>query len=122
VLKKGVSTSFLFIVIIMSVFLFALIPPIIIGLFPNFIELPFLLRKSILLLVRFPFVFPIASLAYEILKLSAKFSKTTFGKIVSRPGIWLQYITTKEPDNKQVEVAIKSLELVLQKEKIAKPI
>ncbi len=112
------GTSFLFVVVFISIFIFALIPTIILILFPGFIALPFIMRKIILFTLRIIFVFPIASIAYELLKLSGKYSRNPIVKLISLPGIMLQYITTKEPDNKQMEVAIKSMELVLAKEKI----
>jgi uncharacterized protein YqhQ len=112
------GTSFLFIVIIISIFFFAFIPLIMTGIFPYFLSINFILQKVILFLVRILFVFPIASVAYELLKLSGKFSTNPFVKAVSMPGILLQYITTKEPDNGQIEVAINSMNLLLEKEKI----
>jgi len=48
----------------------------------------------------------IAGLAYEVLKLGAE---RRWMSIVSKPGIWLQYLTTREPDDDQVEVAVASL-------------
>ena len=54
----------------------------------------------------------VASLSYEVLRLGAKYK---FMRFFVYPGMWIQNITTKEPDNKQVEVAIRSLKAVLQK-------
>ena len=50
--------------------------------------------------------------SYEIIKFAGK-SKSRFVKILTMPGLWLQKITTREPDDSQLEVAISSL-LVLQ--------
>lgn len=58
---------------------------------------------------------PEASIAYEIIKIAGRFDNI-FTKIVSAPGLWLQRITTKEPDDKQIEVAIAALTPCLPKE------
>jgi uncharacterized protein YqhQ len=56
----------------------------------------------------------IAGTSYEILKLSAKHEKNIIVKTLIQPGLWLQKITTKEPDNKQIEVAITALKTALE--------
>lgn len=112
------GTSFIFIVFLISMFAFALIPTMLESLFPSFLSLPFWPRKGLLFMIRVPFILPIASIAYEALKLSGKYTKNSIVRLISYPGILLQYITTKEPDKKQIEVAIKSMELVMTREKI----
>ena len=59
----------------------------------------------------------IAGLSYELLKLSARFKDNWFSRIMIQPGLWFQKITTKEPNKKQLEVAIYSLKKVLNLEK-----
>jgi uncharacterized protein YqhQ len=54
----------------------------------------------------------IAGISYEFMKLSAKFSSRRWARALSAPGIWLQNITTKQPSDDQVEVAIASLKAV----------
>ena len=51
----------------------------------------------------------VSGLGYEVLKITAKYRNNLFFKILSMPGIWLQYITTKNPSDEQVEVAIVAL-------------
>jgi Predicted metal-dependent enzyme len=53
--------------------------------------------------------------AYEIIRLAGKFDNV-FTRIISAPGMWLQRLTTKEPDDKQIEVAIASLKIVTEPE------
>ena len=57
----------------------------------------------------------VAGISYEILKLSAKYAQNILCKIAITPGLWLQRLTTKEPDNQQVEVAIAAFNAVLEK-------
>lgn len=51
----------------------------------------------------------IAGISYEILKIGSKYEKSIFSKILTSPGRLIQKITTKEPDEKQLEVAITAL-------------
>lgn len=59
---------------------------------------------------------PEASVAYELIKIAGKYDNI-LTKIISAPGIWLQHITTKEPSEKQIEVAIAALTPCLPKDK-----
>ncbi len=63
--------------------------------------------------VRLVFIPLIAALAYELLKISAKFYHYRLTKILIAPGLWMQKLTTKEPDEKQCEVAIEALKQVV---------
>ena len=53
----------------------------------------------------------IAGISYEIIRLAGK-TDFFLVKIISAPGLWLQRLTTKEPDDDMIEVAIKSVEAV----------
>ncbi|MDD2620338.1 MAG: DUF1385 domain-containing protein [Syntrophomonadaceae bacterium] len=55
----------------------------------------------------------IAGLGYEFLKFSGKYYKTEWAKILIAPGLALQKLTTREPDDSMLEVAIKALKMVL---------
>jgi uncharacterized protein YqhQ len=55
----------------------------------------------------------VGGFSYEFIKASAKRSETFIGKIVVAPGLWLQKITTKEPDESMLEVAIVALRSAL---------
>lgn len=57
---------------------------------------------------------PEASVSYEIIKLAGRYNNI-FTRIISAPGLWLQHITTKEPTDKQIEVAIAALTPCLPK-------
>jgi uncharacterized protein YqhQ len=58
----------------------------------------------------------IAGVAYELLRLGAKFQKSIVMRVLMAPGLWLQKITTKPPDHGQIEVAISSFNEVLRAE------
>jgi len=93
------GTSFIMIVIIISIIVYVFIPK----------TVPFwykLLYRILLLPV-------IAGISYEVLKISAKYEKNFFFHIFDKPGIWIQHLTTKEPNDKQLEVALTALKKVL---------
>lgn len=90
------GTSFLFIVMIVSIFVFSLIPHS-----WNFFY------KFLSRLVLVPLI---AGLSYEALKLSAKMKANVFVKLMILPGLLLQRLTTREPDESQIEVAVIALE------------
>ena len=98
------GTTFLVIVIAVSILLAAVSAPIVL---PNakgtsgFI-LTFLLRVALL-----PFV---AAISYELQRLSARFCTTGPLRVLLYPGFLFQKITTREPDDQQIEVAITAME------------
>ena len=93
---KRCGTSFLLIVMCISIVFFMFIR----------VDSP-VLR----LVLRILLVPVIAGVSYELLRLSGN-SDSKFMDIVSRPGLWLQHLTTREPDASMVEVAIASVEAV----------
>jgi len=93
------GTSFLLIVMVISILLFSLI------------KSPF---WHIKLLYRIVLIPVIAGLSYEILKLSSKFRANPLLRVISWPGLMLQHLTTREPDNAQIKVAVKALEALTQ--------
>ncbi|MGN1105463.1 MAG: DUF1385 domain-containing protein [Huintestinicola sp.] len=57
-----------------------------------------------------------ASIGYELIKLAGRFDNI-FTRIISAPGLWLQHITTCEPDDPQIEVAIAALKPCIPNDK-----
>jgi uncharacterized protein YqhQ len=95
------GTSFLMVVMLVSIVLFSVIK------FDSLIY-NFLVRLALVPLV--------AGLSYEIIRLSARKEGGWFFKMITRPGVWLQNITTQEPDDGQLEVAIEALKESLKLE------
>lgn len=100
------GTSFLLIVMFVAIISFSILDAILIQLLG---ELTMVVR----LLTHLPFIPVVGGIAYEFIKFSAKHSTTWWGKILIAPGLWLQRITTKEPDESQIEVAIVALRCAL---------
>ena len=61
------------------------------------------------LLFHLPLIPLVSGIGYELIKLSSKSDSLGF-RILKRPGLWLQNITTKKPEDEMVEVSIKALE------------
>ncbi|MCR5687273.1 MAG: DUF1385 domain-containing protein [Lachnospiraceae bacterium] len=93
---KRCGTSFLFFVVFISVILFIFIR----------VEEP-VARIAIRLLL----IPVIASISYEIIRLAGRYDNI-FIKILSAPGMWLQRLTTREPDDAMIEVGIAAVEAV----------
>ncbi|HKQ53337.1 MAG TPA: DUF1385 domain-containing protein [Pyrinomonadaceae bacterium] len=95
------GTSFLMVVMLVSIVLFSVV------------KFDSLLYN---LLVRIALMPIVAGLSYEVIRLSAKKEGGLIFKLITLPGVWLQNITTKEPDDKQLEVALVALKESLKLE------
>lgn len=107
------GTSFLLIVMFVAILSFSLLDALLIHMLGG-------VTMGIRLLTHLPFIPVVGGIAYEVIKFSAKHSSTWWGRIIIAPGLWLQRITTKEPDETQVEVAIIALRCALGLEDAAK--
>ncbi|MBS6509362.1 MAG: DUF1385 domain-containing protein [Paraclostridium bifermentans] len=92
------GTNFLFIVMFTSIILF------------SFFGWPNPIIRIVMRIVCVPIV---AGISYEIIKLLGKYNNI-LTKTVAYPGMMLQKLTTKEPDDKQLEVALKALDAVIK--------
>jgi len=95
------GTSFLMVVMLVAILLFSVIK--FDSLWLNF-------------LVRIALIPVVAGVSYEIIRLSARKESGWFFKLITLPGVWLQNITTQEPDDQQLEVAIEALKESLKLE------
>ena len=64
----------------------------------------------------------IAGLSYELLRLGAKYDRSRVMRVLMTPGLWLQKITTRQPDPGQIQVAVAAFEEVLRREGKLAPI
>lgn len=107
------GTAFVMIVFAVSILVFSLIPVVALHYFPGFAAVNVWMQKLILFPIRIACIPIIAGIAYELLKIAGKHERNILARLLILPGLLLQRITTKEPDEKQLEVAIKSVNLVL---------
>lgn len=92
------GTSFLLIVMVVSILVFM------------FLGKPDTIAER---LIRLAFVPVIGGISYEFIRLSEKASRNPIARLFVLPGLWLQKITTKEPDDSQLEVALVALRCAL---------
>jgi uncharacterized protein YqhQ len=95
------GTSFLMVVMLVAILLFSVI---------KFDSLLFNF------LIRIALIPVVAGISYEIIRLSARKEGGRIFKFITLPGVWLQNITTQEPDDGQLEVAIEALKESLKLE------
>ena len=93
------GTSFLLIVLVLSILVFSLVPR----------DWPFYLK----FLSRFALMPLIAGLSYEMLKAGARYESNPIVRLLVLPGLALQRLTTGEPDESQLEVSLKAFEKVM---------
>jgi len=94
------GTNFLLIVMMVSIAVFIFFPR------------PYTLMDR---LFRLLFVPLIAGISYELIKICGKKRNSKLVRVLAAPGLWLQRLTTKEPDDEQLKVAIAALESSLNK-------
>lgn len=95
------GTSFLLIVMIMAIIIFSMVPS------PN---------VWITLLQRLILIPLVAGLSYEIIKFAGR-SENKVVCLLNKPGMWFQKFTTREPDDKQILVAIEALKSVMPEDR-----
>lgn len=110
------GTSFLLIVLILSILVFSIASSALLAVVPNLESLlgSFLYRLTMIAfkLLLLPLV---VSISYEINRLVGRYDNK-FTRIITAPGVWFQNFTTAEPDDQMIEVGIASLEAVLPDE------
>ena len=88
------GTAFLLTVMIIAIIVFTLVP-----------RDPFWM----VIISRIVLIPVIASLSYEVIRLSGKYSQNFMVSLIMAPSLWLQKLTTRQPDDAQIEVAISSM-------------
>jgi len=106
------GTAFLLLVFLVSIFLFSVIFPFL----PKFLDLGKTLENLVYIGIKMPLLFPIAGLAYEVIKISGKKPDHPLLKWIITPGLWLQRLTTRPPSDDQVEIALHALQGALRLE------
>lgn len=103
------GTSFLLIVMIVSIAIYAFLP--------GFNDHNAIIRLLLRMGTRILLLPVVAGLSYEVIKLAGK--STGCVRTLTKPGLWLQRLTTQEPDDSQIEVAICSMKAVIPEDKEA---
>lgn len=104
------GTSFVITVLLISIFIFAAVFPFM----PKLHGLPGLVRNLVYVLIKIPLLLPISGISYEFIRLAGDRKDNRIITILSLPGIWLQKMTTREPSDDQIEVALTALSRSVQ--------
>ena len=100
------GTSFLILMLIVGIFISFFIDPLFSLIFGF---TPITVVRVLIKLVLLPLI---VGIGYELIKIAGRYDNL-FTRIISAPGVWLQHITTKEPDDSMIECAIAALERVI---------
>ncbi len=101
------GTAFLLFVLVISITLFAVLVPYLLTFYSpeNFV-----LKHLYIVGMKLFLMIPVSNIAYEMIKFAGRHSKSMLCKIMSWPGMMMQLLTTREPDDSQIEVAIAALQ------------
>ncbi len=105
------GTAFILLVLVFSIFLFTGVFPLI----PHDLLGNKILTNILFILVKIVLLLPIAGFSYEIIRMGEKLNNPLLNLLL-RPGLWLQKLTTREPSDDQIEVALVALKKTLEKE------
>jgi uncharacterized protein YqhQ len=106
------GTSFIMVVLLISIVLFSILFPLL----PNLPAWPKILRNLVYIAIKIPMMLPVAGISYELIKIAGAKPNNRFLRMAILPGLWLQRITTKTPDDSQLEIAILSMKKCLWRE------
>ncbi len=100
------GTAFLLFVLAISIVLYAFLVPWLLTFYApatGWIKQAYIVGLKLALMV------PVSALAYEVIKVAGRFSSNWLCRLISAPGLFMQLLTTKEPDDEQLEVALTAL-------------
>ena len=107
------GTSFVLIVLLISIVMFSIVFPL--------LPVPTgsaVLNQVIYVFIKIPLMFPVAGVAYELVRMSGRHANHPLVRVLTWPGLMLQRITTKEPTDAQLEIALVALQKALWRERV----
>jgi uncharacterized protein YqhQ len=105
------GTSFILVVLLVSIFIFSIFFPLVPGLTRTGMA-----STLVQVLVKVGLMFPIAAVAYEIIRWGGKHQDSLLAQLLLWPGLFTQRLTALEPDDSMLEVALAALKAVLARE------
>ena len=107
------GTSFLLVVMLLSILIFSIASSVLLALVPGLAALKgSFLYKLLMVLFKLLLLPLVVSVSYEINRWVGRHDNA-FTRVLTAPGLWLQHLTTREPDDGMIEVGIAALEAVL---------
>lgn len=98
------GTAFLLVVLVISIFIFAALLPLL----PRLAEAGWL-NQTLLISLKILLMLPVAGVSYEMIRLAGKKQGAGFWGALLWPGLQLQRLTTREPSDRQIEIALAAL-------------
>ena len=105
------GTSFVLFVLVLSIFMFAAIFPLI----PKVSDIA-LVNHIAMIFIKIPLMLPLAGIAYEINRYAARHPTQWWVQLLVQPGRLMQKLTTREPDDGQLEIAVAAMRAALKRE------
>lgn len=106
------GTSFILLVLIISILVFSILFPFL----PKLASLPGWAKNGVYVFFKILLMIPITGVAYEAIKWSGRKAHLPWVRWIILPGLWIQRLTTQEPTEDQIEVALQALNRVLDLE------
>jgi len=103
------GTAFILVVLLISIFFFSIVFPFVSTLHDG----SGVMNQMIAIVMKILFMFPIAGLAYEMIRFSSRNMDRGLIRLAILPGLWMQKLTTREPSEDQLEVALAALNRAL---------
>jgi uncharacterized protein YqhQ len=103
------GTTFIAITMLVSIIVFAFFAKLLVAAWPQFFTFHFAMRKTLLISGHILMMPIVAGVCFELLRLGGKYRNNLLLKLLITPGYWFQQLTTREPDDQMIEVAIKAL-------------
>ena len=111
------GTSFLLVVMVISILVFSVASSALLAVVPSLAAMRGSAMYRVIMIAFKLLLLPVVvGITYEINRWAGRHDNR-FTRIITAPGMWMQHFTTNEPDDSMIEVAIRSLELVLPSEK-----
>ena len=107
------GTAFLLFVLVVSIMLYAILVPY---LLTFYVPENYIVKHLYIVSMKLFLMIPVSCVAYEMIRFAGKYSKSLLCKIMCWPGLMMQLLTTKEPDDSQIEVAIAALRCAVNAE------
>jgi uncharacterized protein YqhQ len=116
-LHNRCGTTFILLVLVISIAAFAVLFPFLPSLSENQI-----LNQSLQIVLKIGCMFPLSALAYELIRLAGKRQRNILCRVLLWPGLQMQKLTTREPDEAQLETALVALKAALETGAIAEEV
>jgi uncharacterized protein YqhQ len=100
------GTAFLLFVLAISIVLYAFLIP---WLLTFYAPATGWIKQAYIVALKLVLMAPVSAVAYEVIKVAGKFHTSLACRLISAPGLLMQLLTTKEPDDRQIEVALAAL-------------